>query len=271
MKRVSILLILVFTLLQGCTARYMHMSSIACEGQQTLNEFGKETIISQKKHYVSLAPYREYKSTTDNTSYVLIVCNLGDEPISVGSENVSIIFNSHLDKWNLRPVKILSYNDLIREIEKEEAKRRRAATQAYATGPHSVLDVYSSNPFRTYTIDPYTNIPIPAEYQQGAYLGISPMPTYQIPASQVVANQNSQFLRDNLESIAANARSSREFIDSTVMKTQTIFPGESYGGLIVSDTKKMNHRVEGTFEILVAIDGEDHLFKVGRTLYQNGK
>lgn len=117
-----------------------------------------------------------------------------------------------------------SYNGLIREIEEEESKRRRAATWADVTGALSaplsthnatttfnsgtVSGTYWSNPFGTYAIDPYTKTPT-ANYPR-AYVGISPTITYHIAEAQALANQNAQIFRYNLESVAANMRSSRQ-------------------------------------------------------------
>lgn len=273
-------------ILQGCTtARYMEMDAVESADQTVVYNEGKETIVSQKKHFVSLAPYRELNPANGKTSFILFVQNFGDEPITIGSNNVSVIFEGNTEKWESQNINVQSYNELMLEIEAEEAKQRRAATWAAVAGAINAQNAakststtynsgtaygtYNSNSYGSYATNPYSinttgNV-------SGSYSGYSTTTTYDPAKAQALANQNSQNFQNNVTNIAAQAQSSRQLIETLVMKTQTIVPGQSYGGLVVTDTRAMNYKAEGNFLIVVSIDGEVHRFTINRSLHSSQK
>lgn len=57
-------------------------------------------------------------------------------------------------------------------------------------------------------------------------------------------------------------------VEELVIKPQVLQPGESGGGLVVCDTRDMNDKVEGNFNIAVSVNGEEHEFTFNRSLYK---
>jgi len=261
------------------------MTPIKNSSQNFIYNDGKETLISKKTHYVSLAPYRILNNSTANTSYVVFVQNLGNTPITVSSDSVKVSLQEKSTKGETeeRKIPVLSYTELMLEIEQQEEKQRRAAawaavagainasTAAYSTSTTyssgNAYGSYSGNSYGNYGYTPYSATTY-GNYS-GSYSGISTTTTYDPAKAQALANQNSQNFRNNLDSIAANAQSSRQLIEQLVMKAQTISPGQGHGGLVVTDTRQLNHRIEGDFEVVVSVADEQHIFTVNRALYVN--
>ena len=280
--RSKILLILMLIILQGCSSvYYMKMEAVKTDGQKVIYNDGKETLVSQKTNFVSLAPYRELNLANGKTSFILFVQNMGEKPITVSKDNVSVTFKGTTEKWASQSINVQSYNDIILEIEAEEAKQRRAAawlavanainaqnaarstTTTYNSG--SVYGNYNANSYGTYANNPYSMNTM--GNLSGTYSGYSTTTTYDPAKAQALANQNNQNFRNNLNNIAAQAQSSRQLIDALFMKTQTIMPGQSHGGLVVSDTRSMNQEVEGNFEVVVSVGEEKHKFIINRSFY----
>jgi len=280
--RLNILLIIMFVILQGCSSvYYMKMDAVETDGQKVIYNDGKETIVSQMTHFVSLAPFRELNSANGKTSFILFVQNLCDEPITVSNDNVSVTFRGTTEKWASQNIKVQSYNDIILEIESEEAKQRSAAawlavanainaqnaarstSTTYNSG--SVYGNYNANSYGTYANNPYSMNTM--GNLSGTYSGFSTTTTYDPAKAQELTNQNNQNFRNNLNNIAAQAQSSRQLIDALFMKAQTIMPGQSHGGLVVSDTRSMNQEVEGNFEVVVSVGKEEHRFIINRSFH----
>jgi len=280
------LLILTTTVLviQGCnTVHYVKMAATPSSDQKVVYNDGKETIVSQKKHFVSLAPYHELNTASGKTSFVLFVQNLGEVPITVTSGKVSILFEGKTKEWASNPINVLSYNDMILEVEEEESSERTAAAWAAALGAVSAsmaatsttstyssgtaYGTYNSSSYGSYSYNPYTMNT--TGNMSGSYSGYSTSTTYDPAKAQALANQNSLNFQNNLKDITAKAQSNRQLIERLVMKSQTIGPGQSHGGLVVADTRAMDQKVEGDFKIVVSVDEEKYEFAISRSLYVN--
>ncbi|MCW5597798.1 MAG: hypothetical protein KIT59_01590 [Nitrosomonas sp.] len=280
------LIILILSMTGCASVHYMKMSSIKTEGQEFVYDDGKETIISKKTHFVTLAPYSHLNNATSFTSYVLYVQNLGKEFINISSDNIRVslkVKSAGQPASNTQPINVLSFSDVMMEIEEEEGRRKRAAAWAAAAGALSASSAaYSTSTtyntgrtygsysgYGSYGYRPYT-AGISGNYS-GSYSGISTTTTYDPAKARILANQNSQNFRNNLDSIAASAQNSRQLAEQLVMKAQTIAPGEGHGGLVVTDTRELTHKIEGEFEIEVTVGEERHVFFVRRSFYQNKK
>ena len=293
-KRLCVLSLLLLDL-AGCAGKkyYMRMTPVQSEGQEFIYNEGKETVVSRKTHFVSLAPYKLLNNPSSNTSYILFVQNLGEIPINVSSELVKVFLkekqkverkqessvkSTDLSFLKPREIKVRSYSELMLAIEEEEASRKRAARIAAAFGAfnasasaYSTSTTYSSGStygtYNGYSTSPYSRN-VYGNYS-GSYSGSSTTTTYDPAKAQLLASQNSQNFRNNLDAIASNARSQRQLIESLVMKSQTLLPGQSHGGLIVTDTTELSELNEGYFEIEVSLEGEKHIFVVSRDKYQS--
>ena len=222
------LLLIGSVILLQCCAGYqaMKLSAVPSTEQQVGY---RETITSQKKHFVSLAPYGKRNLPYSKTSFVLFVKNCGEDPINISTDNVSVIFKGSTNKWASQRIAVLSLDDLlneaIRERNQREMRLRLSSAQTY------YYNVY----------DNYGNI-VRTVMRRGE------LP----PAVYILGKPHKQMA----------------LIEELVIKTQTLLPGESDGGLVVFDTESMNSNVKGDFQVSVLIDGEEHKFTFDRGLYE---
>ncbi|WP_163836998.1 hypothetical protein [Spartinivicinus ruber] len=261
----------------------MKLDAVKYSDQSEIYNNGKKTIISQKKHFVALAPYQEIYYSNTKTSFVLFIQNMGEYPVTVSPDNVQVTFINNTPGQPQKNVKVQSYNEIMLEIEAEEARQRQAAAWTAIAGALNALSAatststtyssgtgygsYNSNSYGTYANTPYSintlgNV-------SGNYSGYSTTTTYDPTKAQILANQNNQNFRNNLNNIAIQAQSSRQFVEELVMQTQTIMPGGSHGGLVVTDTRDMNHKIEGAFQVVVTVDKEEHNFTINRKYHNN--
>lgn len=127
--RITLLFVSLLFVLQACSSvHYMKMNAIESQNQLIAYNEGRQSVISQKTHFVSLAPYQELILENAKTSFILFVQNLGDGAITVGTDNVSVTFMGTTTKWASKKIIVQSYNDFILEIEAGEAQQRRSAT-----------------------------------------------------------------------------------------------------------------------------------------------
>lgn len=211
---------------QGCAlSPVMKTAAVTSQDQRTGYN---DTILSQKKHLVSLSRYLELDSfdlAKDKTIFMLYVQNGGREPINIIYDNISVIF---AEKGNERTSKkigiIQSADTFLKDL-----------TEEYLDDEYNF--VYSYLWFIK---------------TSGCACGLEPC------FSKLVGHQLID--RQKLNQVA------REAAASKVLRPQTIKPGEHGRGLIVCDTSSINDKTEGTFQILVSVDGEEHAFLFKRSL-----
>ncbi len=274
------LLLTTLLFLTGCaTVSYMKLDAYKGEDQEIVYNEGKQTIVSKNRYFVTLSPYSEIIPAGSKTAFILFVYNMGENPITIGSKNVQVAFFSDNYKWNDTRMHVQDYNEMMMEIEENQAyARRSAAWRAFAmalsasSAATSTTSTYSSgnlagnyNGKISNSASPYT-LNTSGNYS-GVYSGTTITTTYDPAKAQMLAYQNQQLFNDDLRTIAANYRNEKEFVNSVFMKTHTIAPGASHGGLVFVDTRGMDAEAVGGFEVAVNVDGEFHLFRIVRSYY----
>jgi hypothetical protein len=206
----------------------MKMSAVATPEQEVGYQ---ETITSQKKHFVSLAPYRGRNAFDGTTSFILFVQNCGENPTNISNNNVSMIFEGKTKEWASRKISILSYDDLMNKLGGKMLREESAARWAVQTYYYDVYDMY------------------------GNYYWTE-IRRKESPAYGIAIHELGQLNRQMV------------LVEELVIKPQTLLPGENSGGLVVCDTRDMNDKVEGNFKVVVSVDDEEHEFTFSRNLYK---
>ena len=278
-----LLFISMILMMSGCAVQFMEMKPEPNGDQRVIYIDGRKTIVSEQKHYVSLSPFQELNNASGKTSYVVYIENLGQNEITVGSDNVSVNYVSLNEPSTNGTIHVQSYSELMQEVDDRERQQRTAAalsafagalnaqSAAYSTSTTnqfgSISGNYRGNSYGTYANNPY-NMNTSGTYS-GSYNGLSTTSTYDPAKAQALANQNNEIFRNNLNDIARNATSLRQQLDALFMKTQTIMPGKSNGGVVVTDTRGMNSSMEGYFQVMVSVEEDMHIFNVYRTLHNS--
>ena len=91
--RIILLLILSVFLIQNCAPKKrLQKIEITSEASSYQKTGPEGELISEKKHVVSLSYYTEIKMAQGKTMFRMTIENRGNEPVKIGYENVSVIF-----------------------------------------------------------------------------------------------------------------------------------------------------------------------------------
>lgn len=152
-----------------------------------------------------------------------------------------MIFEGNTPKSSSRKVPILSFDDLMNEL------GRKMEYQAN-------LDNKLSTPLGGY-IDGDAD---------GNWVGLlyDPLTKFRgsVPYGSLTKTTNTSLPLQSL-------KGQMILIEELVIKPQILLPGESSGGLVVCDTRDMNDKVEGNFQIAVSVSGEEHEFTFNRSFH----
>lgn len=259
MKLVFASFLLVITpFIVGCKTLYpMKLNAMADNKQGEFLYAGKETVSSHKTHYVSVAPYRGVCSATGKTSYVIFVQNLGASDIDFSLQNVSIEFQENSGIELSKSIPLQSYDDLLGEIEVKERNQKNAFSWAAVGAVNVISSVvnFVVNDKDKQKDTAKTNVALLDQAQDKTY-------------SPELVKKNDKTFRHNLDKFASQSNSKKEMLNSVFITSQTISPGQYFGGLVVSDTREMNHKDEGVFKMKVLVDGEEHIFSVARSQHK---
>jgi hypothetical protein len=227
--KVNILLILMglILFLQGC-AQTVKMAAVASSDQKIGYQ---DTITSQKKHFVSLSPYSElkkFKLAKDKTIFMLSVENGGEKPIDIGYDNISVIFEGKNAASN--KISLPSVDEFMNDLKEE----------------------YSDNEY-DYIEDALNDIIIKAETQ-----------TSGSSSSTTTLEEDFEDLATDIENMRKQNDLLREVLPPSILNPQTIMPGQDCTGLVVCNTKDMDEKTEGNFQVIVTVAGEEHRFAFNR-------
>jgi len=219
--------------LQSCaTSTTTKMEAVASLDQKTAYD---GTIISRKKHFVSLSPYPELDNAIteiglakDKIKFILTVENCGEEPIDIGYDNISMIFEGTGADQASSIINIQSADDFMRDFEKE-----------YYDGEK--------------------------EFIYSTLYEVSSLCKYGGMDSETATYKMLDFKYD-IEDMRRQYEVLREILPGVILRQKSIIPGDSYTGIVICDTRDLDYETEGRFRVTVSVDSEEHRFTFNRLL-----
>jgi len=212
--------------LQSCApGRLTKMSAVVSSDQKIGFE---ETIFSQKKHSVSLAPYEELEFGKDKTMFVLGVQSGGDAKFDIGYESVSVFFQESGMTQPASRIKIQTREEFLSDLWEEQ---RRNENRYIRDALEDVVGELAINP----------------------------------PSSQELLDEFDD-LETDIEIMRANNEMLRDALPEIVLQPRSVMPDGAYSGIVVCDTRKLDETAEGRFQVAVLVDGEKHIFSFNRVL-----
>lgn len=216
-------------LLQSCaTAPTPKVSAVATMDQKV--GYG-DTIVSQKKHFVSFTPYTQLDSAVSNvglakdkTKFMLTVENCGSSPFEFNHKKISVFFVPDTDVSHPQSINVQSWQDFVDEMDSEYDKNEKQY-------------IYST----LYNLYMQSEVGLDVTEDLGDLV-------YDI-----------EKMRDQNDVL-------QEMLPAVIIQEQRILPGKSYSGVLICDTSDLDSAIEGVFRILVTIDGEEHRFVFRRGL-----
>jgi len=242
-KIIPVAILIVFSI-QGCGGfKTVEMSAVISQEQQ---QGYMETITSQKKHFVSLAPYGENIPASSDTAFILFIKNCGESPIDISTQNISAEFFGNTSKWASRSITVLSYDELMNRLRSRQLRAESAANATYKNYTFHHIDALGND----------TGFwAAPGEPFSGSY------------SDAYLSNPNDEFTSYSAATNHYRAAGQKmQVVEEKVLQPQTLQPGEGGGGLVVCDTDAMNSKVEGKFHIAVSVNGEQHEFTFNRSM-----
>lgn len=233
--KIKILFLLTVSILflQSCaTSTTTNMEAVASLDQKTAYD---GTIISQKKHFVSLSPYPELDNAITEIGlakgkikFMLSIQNGGEEPIDIGYDNISVIFQGADTDQAPSIINIQSVDDFMADFEKE-----------YYEGEKEFI--YSTL-YEVWTLCEYGGMD-------------SETSTYEM-----------QDFKDDLEDMRRQYEVLHEILPGVLLRQQDIMAGDSYTGVVICDTRDLDLKTGGRFRVTVSIDNEEHSFTFKRII-----
>lgn len=249
---------LVVLLLTGC-ATYGQISSIMAEDQKMIYRDGRETVLSQKKHTVAIALQSETIRSGHRANFIIGVRNGGEDDIVFSTGNIAITMSGSKDRAKTNSLKVYSYEDLVKE------EKKRQAWAALATAIGAVGDSLSaasagySHTYGSYSGSAYSSYGTSA-YGHGTYSAT----TYNPGAAQAAQNAAQTKSAAQFAQIQEEGRATLQALASTILKKQTIFPGEWHGGVVKVRMPRVR-KAPTEFVVKINVDGEEHLFQFKQT------
>jgi len=237
----------------GCTT-LARLTALPGESQKSFFRDGYEAIISSQQNVVAVVPkFRSIRSGHRGDFFVAVM-NGTNKEFTFSTDNITAEAQGNPATSNVE-LKIFNYDDLRRE---ERSRRRWAAIGAALQGAGEAVQAsnagYSSShgsfSGTTYGDNGSTT------YDSGTFHAT----TYNESATQAAQDRIQDKTESRLNRIDAASRASLEELSRSVLKKQTVFPGEWFGGMVKIEQPYL---FESTPNITISINfaGETHKIK----------
>jgi hypothetical protein len=214
-------------------------------GQQTMVRDGVPVVYSRQRNSLALLrpALRQFRSG-NRPVYVLALYNLTNAPLQFVLANVGVAQEE--PNGQVRPLRVYTYDELVSE------ERRRQAVRALAVGLAAAGNSISAASAGNYNGTAVVNTPRGTAFVN--YQGYDP--TAAAVAQDRAAAQNEAMIANVVETGQRNLAT----LEQTVIKDDTLLPGEWYGGQLQFDAP--DGRGPKTYSITVPVGGDTHQFVV---------
>lgn len=231
------MLLLSVILLQSCAGR---IKTVAVPSLMQKVDY-EGTVISEKKHTVTLAHYTEFKHVKHKIIFNLLVRNMGRKPLSINNENISMEFRGKDAVIAPKKLEIQPIDDFMKDLEKD-----------YFNADTRIITKILRHTELTASM-----IEMLSDDESG------------IDATKTMANSYLSRLLSSVDDLEETIRiyeQLEEIVPPLVFKPQTIMPARNVTGLIVYDTGDIDEKAEGEFNIVIRVEGEEHRFIFSRSM-----
>ena len=249
--KIILLLILSVLLTQNCAPKKRRQKIEITSEASSYQKTGPEgELISEKKHMVSLS-YNTDKKLNEmakgKTILRMTIENRGNEPVKIGNENISIIFDWQNKERASKEIRIQTLDLFMNELEIGQC-----IGEYYAI--NKVLN--NNNKVDRKWIHPF-----------GMLGELTYMTMNEIPNKYEVLDGFGKMLEktaENIEKTRTEFARHKESLPLIFLKSKTIMPGEVYLGIVACDTRGIEPQTKGNLRVVVSIDGENHEFTFSR-------
>jgi len=241
----------IFSFLTGC-ATYGQLTTLVGPEQQAIFRDGKNTLLSSKLHTVTVSLGSEKIGTNSRADFIVSVRNGSDKNIVFSTENISAsLENAAADKST--DLHVFSYAELV-----QEAKNLMALRALSASLQDLAASVNTANAGYTNTTGTYYVSTSPG-YGPSTF-GTYSATTYDYVAAQAAQNAARAESEARHARVLAEGEAQLRTLETTLLKKQTVFPGEWYGGHIKVEMRPVGDAAS-IIVLKVNLDGEVHTFR----------
>ena len=247
----TLVALLAAVFLPGC-ATFANVSGLEGDGQRKVFRDGRESLISIKRHTVSISPEESVIRVGQRGAFVVVVRNSGTDEFVFSTDDIAA---AAAGPGTTGPLKVFSYEELVAE------ERRRQAIVAFGAalqGAGEAMSASSAGYTRstgTYSGTAYTSKGTTVT-SSGTYTGN----TYDFAAAQAAQNAAAARSSQRFAQIEAEGRASLSALSSAILKKQTVMPGEWHGGVVRVQLPALQESPVD-FLVTVNVGGESHTFK----------
>jgi len=256
------LVLFVFLLLCGCASKD-RISLVADQSQQALTRDGVPALVSNKRQVVMLRPVTSVVQSGGRPAFVVAIYNPTKQPIEFRASGIS----AQLDHATKGPVglHVYSYEELVAEVERKQRwaafgaalQGVGAAMSAANAGYSHTTGMYSGNTYGRYS-----------GALNGTYsastTGTFSATTYDSGRAYAAQQYASAQTAANFAAIEAQGRQALDALQNSILKDNTILPGEWVGGIVIVDAPAKSDGA-ANYRIDVQLPGEVHSFVVSQT------
>jgi hypothetical protein len=234
--------------IEGCSSP-QKVSLMAAPDQESIVRNGIPALISQKKNLVMIRPNTRLLRGNSRPAFTLVVRNQGRSPITLHEADVSA---RQVVAGKTVPVRVFKYDEL---VEEEETRQTLAAVGAALSGVGRAMSAANAGYVHTTgSVNAYG----PYGMSHGTYSAITYDPARAQIAQNIAANQT----QADFAQLRAQGEANLDGLQATILKDNTVMPGEWYGGTIVLAAPEQAAQGVTTYSVSVMFGGEEHVFAV---------
>ena len=235
--KIKILAILLGTIIifQGCSHKVQTIA-VASSDQKTYYD---GSLTSQKKYIITLSYYNNIILAKERTIFKIILQNRSETPVKFSNDNILVTFEGNGKDRSSKKLNTQTGDAFLKYLEDVYYTEEIRIISSDMRKVGSLVD-FASPGMMDKQVDRSTQVQI-------EMLG---------PKLTSSVNKITD-MRKDIEQL-------KETIPEIVIKPTTILPSDTYTGIVVCDTNEMTPEIEGTFKIVVSIEGESHEFTFER-------
>ncbi len=248
MRFSSILLFAIAGFTAACGSQKIKLS--AAPGQDSIVRDGVPALISKKRNIVMLKPNTQVLKGNARPAFTVVVRNHGTEPVTLSEASITAIQKGAKHQT----LKVYRYAELVAE---EETKQAVAAFGAALAGAGRAMSASQAGYVHT-----TGNINTYGSY--GSAYGTYSATTYDPLRAQIAQQSANAQTTNDFARLRAEGEQNLTNLQQTILKDNTVLPGEWYGGTIILQPPTRASDSPTGYAILVEFDGELHEFNVSQ-------
>jgi hypothetical protein len=233
----------------GCASQKIAL--VPAADQEAIVRNGVPALISRKKHLVMLRPNTRLLKGNARPAFTLVVRNQSTKPETLFESSITA---NQVVAGKSSIVRIYRYEELVSEEETRQAIAAFGTALSAAGRSMSAANAgYVNTTGSVSTYGPYG-------VQQGTYSAT----TYDPARAQIAQDIASAETRADVAQVQAQGQANLGALQATILKDNTVMPGEWYGGTIVLAPPERPDQGPTAYSITINFGGEEHTFAISQ-------